>query len=70
MTKHRLQVDLTPEALARIDALVERTEASTRAEVVRHALSVYALLVDARRVVLTGADGVEREVVFPVAHRL
>jgi hypothetical protein len=45
-SKHRVQFDFAPGALARVDKLVETTEAPTRADVVRNALRVYEWLVE------------------------
>jgi hypothetical protein len=45
-SKHRVQFDFAPGALARVDRLVQITEAPTRADVVRNALRVYEWLVD------------------------
>jgi hypothetical protein len=45
-SRHRVQFDFAPGALARVDKLVEITEAPTRADVVRNALRVYEWLVD------------------------
>lgn len=42
MEKHRLQFDLTPEALKSLDELKDQAKAATRAEVVRNALRLYA----------------------------
>jgi hypothetical protein len=44
-TKHRLQFDFSDESLKMFDALAEDLDASTRAEVLRHALRVYSWLV-------------------------
>jgi len=45
-SKHRVQFDFAPGALARVDRLVHITEAPTRADVVRNALRVYEWLVE------------------------
>ncbi len=42
MKKHRLQFDLTPEALQALDELKEQAAAATRAEVIRKALRMYS----------------------------
>jgi hypothetical protein len=47
--KHRVQFDFAPEALERVDRLVEVTEATTRADVVRNALRIYEWLVEKAR---------------------
>jgi metal-responsive CopG/Arc/MetJ family transcriptional regulator len=44
--KTRVQLDLAPALVERIDQLVNETGSSTRAEVFRRALSIFALLVD------------------------
>ncbi len=44
-SKQRVQFDFTPEALKRLENLVEQTNASSKAEVVRNALRVYEWLV-------------------------
>lgn len=40
-TKQRVQFDFSPEALQRLDALKEKIDASTKAEVIRNALKIY-----------------------------
>lgn len=40
-TKQRVQFDFSPEALQRLEDLKERTDATTKAEVVRNALKLY-----------------------------
>ena len=42
----RFQVVLTQESLDRLDVVKERVNATTRAEVLRNALRVYAMIVD------------------------
>jgi hypothetical protein len=44
--KERVQFDFFPEALQRLDQIKEKTEAATRAEVIRNALKVYEWLVN------------------------
>ena len=44
--KSRVQLDLTPTALARLKFLMEKTEAASYAEVVRNALKLYDGLVE------------------------
>jgi hypothetical protein len=39
-TRHRVQLDFTPEAFERLRTLRERSEAQTNAEVVRNALRI------------------------------
>ena len=39
--KQRIQFDFSPEALKRLDDLKEKTDAATKAEVVRNALKLY-----------------------------
>ena len=42
----RFQVVLTQDSLERLDVVKERVNAATRAEVLRNALRVYAMIVD------------------------
>lgn len=44
--KVRIQLELTPAMSAKLEQLVERTGISTRAEVLRRAISIFALLLD------------------------
>ncbi|HYT44487.1 MAG TPA: hypothetical protein VEP90_19310 [Methylomirabilota bacterium] len=44
-TKQRIQFDFTLESVKRLENLKEKTEASTKAEVVRKALKLYELFV-------------------------
>ncbi len=44
--KERVQFDFAPEALQRLDEIKEKTEATTRAEVVRNALKLYEWIVN------------------------
>jgi metal-responsive CopG/Arc/MetJ family transcriptional regulator len=46
--KHRLQFDLTVEALDQLDELKEQARALTRAEVVRNALRLYSWFLNQR----------------------
>ena len=46
MEKHRIQLDLTTAMRDRIDEIAERTNAASRAEVIRRSVSLYGLLVD------------------------
>ena len=45
-SKTRVQFDFSPSMVELLDRLVQETEAATRAELVRRALSVYAILWD------------------------
>jgi hypothetical protein len=45
-SKQRIQFDFTPEALRRLDALQDKMEASTKAEVIRNALKICDLFVN------------------------
>jgi hypothetical protein len=45
-TKQRIQFDFTPESLKRLEYLKEKTDASTKAEVVRNALRLYEWFVN------------------------
>ena len=49
MQKHRLQFDLTPEALEELDALKDAVGAATRAELLRNALRLYAWFMEKRQ---------------------
>jgi hypothetical protein len=40
-TKQRIQFDFTPESMKRLENLKEKTDATTKAEVVRNALRLY-----------------------------
>ncbi len=40
-TKQRVQFDFSPDALQRLEDLKEKTDASTKAEVIRNALKLY-----------------------------
>jgi hypothetical protein len=40
-TKQRIQFDFTPESMKRLESLKEKTDATTKAEVVRNALRLY-----------------------------
>ena len=59
--KIRIQLDLTPQQTATVDQLEVDTEASTRAEVLRRAISFYAILIAEKKkghnLVMTNADG-------------
>ena len=44
--KQRMQFDFTDDAVAHLDALVARSGASSRAEVVRRALSLFSDVMD------------------------
>jgi|SRR3989304_9625628 len=62
-TKHRVQFDFAPEALNRLDRLMQMTESTTRADVVRNALRVYEWLVtkaiEGKEMTLTSQRGKE-----------
>lgn len=45
MTKKRVQMDLTPNAMSRLEHLKEVTEAGSYAEVVKQALSLYLKMI-------------------------
>ena len=65
--KFRLQLDVTAAVLAQIDALKERTLATSRAETIRYALRTLQWLEKASksgRVLVEDSDGL-RQVVFP-----
>lgn len=47
-TKTRIQFDFSNESLQRLDKLVTETGATTRAELIRNALSLYAEVVEAQ----------------------
>ena len=44
--KKRLQFDFTENAIKRVDDIIKKTEAASRAEVVRNALKIYLYLID------------------------
>lgn len=46
--KKRVQFDFHPQALEKLDGLVEKTGSSSRAEVVRKALSLLSMTIDAQ----------------------
>lgn len=46
--KHRMTLELTPNQRARLDRLQDRTDAASRAEVIRTALVVYELQLDSQ----------------------
>lgn len=62
----RIQFDLTPAMRELLDKLVDESGASTRAEVMRRALSIYSILIDetssGKRVVLVADDGKSEEI--------
>lgn len=68
-TRVRLQLDFTAAAAARLDQLVETTEASSRAEVMRWALFLAEEAVNAQAsggsLVVRDAEGREREIRLP-----
>ncbi len=45
MGTHRIQLDMTEKMRDLLDALVGESQAATRAEVIRRAISIYALLI-------------------------
>lgn len=45
-TKRRVQLDFGPQAMERLERLVEITEASSYAEVIRNAVQLYAGIID------------------------
>lgn len=47
--KVRVQLDLHPEMMVLIDRLVEQTCSASRAEVLRRAISLYAILLDEKQ---------------------
>lgn len=67
--KHRIQLDLSPASIGRLQALRERTEAASYAEVIRNALNLYAALVvehDSGGALLSKqADGSTKEYILP-----
>ena len=63
--RERVQFDLTPAALERLDAMKAATRAATRAEVLRNALAAFEWLLDVATddndvVVVRSQDGRER----------
>lgn len=57
----RIQLDLSEGALVRLDALKDKTEAASYAEVIRNALRIYEWAIEAggtrARMVVTREDG-------------
>ena len=47
--KARVQFDFSREALAKLDEIVKTVDATTRAEVIRRALTLYAEVLDAQQ---------------------
>ena len=66
--KQRVQFDFLPEALDRLDALVNETGAASRAEVVRRALVLYDRMLEAEKegneIVLKTRKGEEQKVIL------
>ena len=67
--KHRVQLDFSAEALDRLDLLMEKMDAASRAEVVRHALGLLDWMVDrltdGHRIMLKKTTGQAEAVHFP-----
>ena len=67
--KHRMTLELADSAAARLDELQRRTDAASRAEVIRRSLEIYGALANAAdaggRVVVVLPDGSSREIVVP-----
>ncbi len=70
--KQRVQLDLTQEMIERVDSLKERTEVSTRAELIRNAIKFYDahLPRGPRRIVLGKVEQVPPETQDLLAMRL
>ena len=70
MDKHktRIQLDLSDPMVELLDGLVRDTEAATRAEVLRRAVSVFALLISekkaGRSLEIVGKNGKRRQIVL------
>ena len=63
--RDRIQFDMTPAAVARLDAMRAATNAATRAEVIRRALAAYEWLLDVTQdendiILVQSQDGQER----------
>jgi metal-responsive CopG/Arc/MetJ family transcriptional regulator len=71
--KQRVQLDLSPKMAELLDDLVNRTDAASRAEVIRRAISIYNLLLleteKGKRVELSGPRHGDRERVLLVEGR-
>lgn len=73
----RLQFDFQRDAVFRIDAMVADTGATSRAEVVRRALTLYEHFIHAVKqdgeIIIRAADGSERRLLFldiPITKRI
>lgn len=68
MKKKRLQIDLSEESFARLEALKEKSEASSYGEVTSKAFKLYEFLIDAlneeKKIFMTDANGKSVEVTF------
>lgn len=67
MNKHRLQFDFSESATKRLDELVDKFQASSRAEVVRKALVLLEHVAKAQAdgaEIIIRLDGKEREILF------
>ena len=49
MTRTRIQLDVTEAMRVLLDELVDATDATTRGEVLRKAISLYGVLMDAKK---------------------
>lgn len=70
LDKQRVQLDLTPKMSDLLDDLVGRTDAASRAEVIRRAISIYNLLLleteKGKRIEIAGPRSGDRERVLLV----
>lgn len=68
--KQRVQLDMSENALLLLDELKEKTNSSSRAEVVRSAIIYYDSLVkiikEKKIIIARNDDGIEERVIFPV----
>ena len=71
--KQRIQFDFSPEALKRLEGLKEKTDATTKAEVIRNALKLYEWFVnqvDANNIVEIKDEKDEKTLYKVPVHRL
>ena len=65
--QHRIQFILSPAMHRKLEELIEQTGLSTRAEVLRRAISIYAVLVEEEKagakVELVGPDSIRKRLI-------
>ena len=64
MSKIRLQLEVSPESAARLDAMKERLGATSRTEVLRRAVDLLDKATGPGDLVLVSQDGTERTIVI------